>query len=115
MSGRAELSSTEASSTGPDGGRSARNSVVVAALTSTSRVSGVVRIMAVGAVLGPTHLGDAYQVTNTLPTLVWYGFLAGSVVPARKPYQTRFGSVFVTSSGTASSPAPWCQPSSSRC
>jgi putative peptidoglycan lipid II flippase len=56
--------------------------VVVAALTSTSRVSGVVRILAVGAVLGPTHLGDAYQVTNTLPNLVWYGFLAGSLVPA---------------------------------
>ena len=56
--------------------------MVVAALTSTSRVSGVVRILAVGAVLGPTHLGDAYQVTNTLPNLVWYGFLAGSLVPA---------------------------------
>ena len=68
--------------TSPDDGRSARNSVVVAAFTSTSRVSGVVRILVVGAVLGPTHLGDAYQVTNTLPNLVWYGFLAGSLVPA---------------------------------
>jgi putative peptidoglycan lipid II flippase len=69
-------------STAPDDGRSARNSVVVAAFTSTSRVSGVIRILVVGAVLGPTHLGDAYQVTNTLPNLVWYGFLAGSLVPA---------------------------------
>ena len=47
-----------------------------------SRVSGVVRVLVVGAVLGPTHLGDAYQVTNTLPNLIWYGFLAGSLVPA---------------------------------
>lgn len=68
--------------TQPDDGRSARNSVVVAVFTCASRISGVLRILVVGAVLGPTHLGDAYQVSNTLPNLVWYGFLAGSLVPA---------------------------------
>lgn len=65
-----------------DDGRSARASMVVAGCTALSRVSGVLRVLLVGAVLGPTHLGDAYQVTNTLPNLVWYGFLAGSLVPA---------------------------------
>ncbi len=33
----------------------------------------------VGAVLGPTVLGNAFQVTNSLPSLVYYGFLAGSL------------------------------------
>ena len=56
--------------------------MVVASCTALSRLSGVLRVLLVGAVLGPTHLGDAYQVTNTLPNLVWYGFLAGSLVPA---------------------------------
>ena len=65
---------------GPDDVRSARASVVVAAFTALSRASGLVRVLAVGAVLGPTHLGNAYQVSNTLPNLVWYGFLAGSLV-----------------------------------
>jgi putative peptidoglycan lipid II flippase len=68
--------------TASDDGRSARASMVVAGCTALSRVSGVLRVLLVGAVLGPTHLGDAYQVTNTLPNLVWYGFLAGSLVPA---------------------------------
>ena len=56
--------------------------MVVAGCTALSRLSGVIRVLLVGAVLGPTHLGDAYQVTNTLPNLIWYGFLAGSLVPA---------------------------------
>ena len=42
----------------------------------------MLRVLVIGAVLGPTHLGDTYQVTNTLPNLLWYGFLAGSLVPA---------------------------------
>ena len=35
-----------------------------------SRLTGVLRCRTVGAVLGPTLLGNAYQVTNTLPNLV---------------------------------------------
>jgi putative peptidoglycan lipid II flippase len=56
--------------------------VVVAGFTALSRVSGVARVLVVGAVLGATQLGNAYQVTNTLPNLVWYGFLAGSLLPS---------------------------------
>ncbi len=59
----------------------ARASVLVAGFTALSRLTGLLRVLLVGAVLGPTHLGNAYQVTNTLPNLVWYGFLAGSLVP----------------------------------
>jgi putative peptidoglycan lipid II flippase len=54
--------------------------VVVAAFTAVSRASGLVRVLVVGAVLGPTPLGNTYQVSNSLPNLVWYGFLAGSLV-----------------------------------
>jgi putative peptidoglycan lipid II flippase len=57
-----------------------RASVVVAAFTVLSRGTGLVRVLMVGAVLGPTALGNSYQLTNTLPNLIWYGFLAGSLV-----------------------------------
>jgi putative peptidoglycan lipid II flippase len=34
----------------------------------------------IGAVLGPTTFGNAFQITNSLPNLIYYGFLAGSLV-----------------------------------
>lgn len=58
----------------------AHDSLLVAAGTALSRTTGVVRVLMVGAVLGPTWLGNAYQVTNSLPNLIYYGFLAGSLV-----------------------------------
>jgi putative peptidoglycan lipid II flippase len=45
-----------------------------------SRVTGVARYAAIGAVLGPTFFGNTYQFTNSLPNLVYYGFLAGSLL-----------------------------------
>jgi putative peptidoglycan lipid II flippase len=57
----------------------AGDSITVAAWTIVSRVSGVARFAAIGAVLGPTFFGNAYQFTNSLPNLVYYGFLAGSM------------------------------------
>jgi putative peptidoglycan lipid II flippase len=59
----------------------ARDSSYVAAGTALARVTGVVRVVGVGAVLGPSYLGNAYLVTNALPNLIYYGFLAGSLVP----------------------------------
>jgi putative peptidoglycan lipid II flippase len=44
-----------------------------------SRATGVIRFAAIGAVLGPTFFGNTYQFTNSLPNLVYYGFLAGSL------------------------------------
>jgi putative peptidoglycan lipid II flippase len=57
----------------------AGDSITVAAWTIVSRVAGVAKYAAIGAVLGPTFFGNTYQFTNSLPNLVYYGFLAGSL------------------------------------
>jgi putative peptidoglycan lipid II flippase len=49
----------------------ARGSVAVAGWTAVSRASGFVRIAVVAAVLGPTYLGNIFQVTNNLPNLAY--------------------------------------------
>lgn len=43
-----------------------------------SRVTGLVRVVCVGAVLGPTFFANVYQSTNALPN-VFYEFLTGSL------------------------------------
>jgi murein biosynthesis integral membrane protein MurJ len=55
----------------------AGDSLTVAAWTALSRVTGLVRVAVVAAVLGPTYTGNTYQFTNSLPNLLYYGFLAG--------------------------------------
>ena len=57
----------------------AGDSLRIAAWTLVSRLTGVLRIAAIGAVLGPTLLGNTFQFTNSLPNLVYYGFLGGSL------------------------------------
>jgi putative peptidoglycan lipid II flippase len=57
----------------------AGDSITVAAWTIVSRVTGVARFAVIGAVLGATFFGNTYQFTNSLPNLVYYGFLAGSL------------------------------------
>jgi putative peptidoglycan lipid II flippase len=57
----------------------ARDSMTVAAWTIVSRATGVIRFAVIGAVLGPTFFGNTYQFTNSLPNLVYFGFLAGSL------------------------------------
>ncbi|MDP9387772.1 MAG: hypothetical protein M3Q48_07535 [Actinomycetota bacterium] len=57
----------------------AGNSVAVGAWTLVSRVTGVGKVVAIAAVLGPTYLGNTYQATNLLPNVVYFGFLAGSL------------------------------------
>mgnify|MGYP007112906898 CR=1 FL=1 len=54
--------------------------MTVAVWTTVSRVTGMARVIVIGAVLGPTFFGNAYQLTNVLPNLVFYGFLAGSLL-----------------------------------
>lgn len=56
------------------------DSMLVSAGTSLARLTGVVRVVIIGAVLGPTTFGNAFQITNSLPNLIYYGFLAGSLV-----------------------------------
>ncbi len=55
------------------------DSITVAGWTMVSRVTGVAKIVAIGAVLGPTFLGNTFQFTNSLPNLIYYGLLAGSL------------------------------------
>jgi putative peptidoglycan lipid II flippase len=57
----------------------ARDSMTVAAWTIVSRVTGVIKFVVIGAVLGPTFFGNTYQFTNSLPNLLYYGLLAGSL------------------------------------
>ncbi|QWZ09546.1 hypothetical protein KRR39_07280 [Nocardioides panacis] len=57
----------------------ARDSFVIGTFTFLSRATGVVRVVVLGAVLGPTFLGNTFQITNTLPNLIYFGFLAGSM------------------------------------
>jgi peptidoglycan biosynthesis protein MviN/MurJ (putative lipid II flippase) len=56
----------------------AGDSLTVAAWTVVSRITGLARFAVVGAVLGPTYTGNTYQFTNSLPNLVYYGFLGGT-------------------------------------
>ncbi|MDT4939137.1 MAG: putative peptidoglycan lipid flippase [Pseudonocardiales bacterium] len=57
----------------------ASDSIAVAAWTLVSRITGVAKIAAIGAVLGPTFLGNTFQLTNSLPNLIYFGLLAGSL------------------------------------
>lgn len=56
------------------------DSALVSGGTALARVTGVVRVVVISAVLGPTTSGNAFQIANSLPNLVYYGFLAGSLV-----------------------------------
>ena len=55
------------------------DSLSVAAWTMVSRLTGVLRGIAIAAVLGATYFANTYQFTNSLPNLVFYGLLAGSM------------------------------------
>ncbi|WP_427894849.1 murein biosynthesis integral membrane protein MurJ [Kribbella sp. GL6] len=61
------------------GSGTAKDTMTVGVWTALSRITGVVRVIVIGAVLGPTFLGNTYQLTNSLPNLIYYGFLAGSL------------------------------------
>jgi putative peptidoglycan lipid II flippase len=62
------------------GDTTSRDSLLVSAGTALARLTGVARVVVIGAVLGPTTFGNAFQVANSLPNLVYYGFLAGSLI-----------------------------------
>lgn len=67
----------------------ARDSVTVAGWTIVSRVTGVIKFAVIGAVLGPTFFGNTYQFTNSLPNLMFYGLLAGSLFSSLVPALVR--------------------------
>ena len=55
------------------------DSLSVATWTTISRVTGVLRGVVIAAVLGATYFANTYQFTNSLPNLIFYGLLAGSL------------------------------------
>lgn len=63
----------------PDIGEAANNSASVAIWTLASRITGLVRVVVLAAVLGPTFFGNIVQTTNLLPYTV-YNILAGSML-----------------------------------
>jgi putative peptidoglycan lipid II flippase len=63
--------------TTPEGAVS--DSLSVAVWTLVSRFTGVVRGITIAAVLGATYFANTFQFTNSLPDLVFYGLLAGSM------------------------------------
>lgn len=92
--GRTDVASPELMAGGsdlatPEGAVS--DSMSVAVWTIISRFTGVLRGVTVAAVLGATYFANTYQFTNSLPNLVFYGLLAGSLfssilVPALVPH-----------------------------
>jgi putative peptidoglycan lipid II flippase len=56
-----------------------RNTLSGSIWTVVSRLTGLGKVLAVGAVLGATYLGNTYQAINSLPNLVYYQLLAGSL------------------------------------
>src|SRR3954452_8637372 len=57
----------------------AHSSATVAAWTLVSRVTGLVRVVVIGAVLGPTFLANTFLATNTIPNLT-FAAVAGPVL-----------------------------------
>ncbi len=57
----------------------ARGSITVAAWTMISRITGLLRVVVIGAVLGPTFFANAFLSANSVPNLT-YTALAGPVL-----------------------------------
>lgn len=56
-----------------------RNSVVVSVWTLVSRVSGLLRVVVIGAVMGPTFFANIFQAGYVVPSIV-YSSIAGPVL-----------------------------------
>jgi peptidoglycan biosynthesis protein MviN/MurJ (putative lipid II flippase) len=57
----------------------ARNSATVAIWTLLSRATGLLRVVVIGAVLGPTYFANCFQSTNVVPNIV-FSLVAGPVL-----------------------------------
>lgn len=68
----------------------ARSTVAMTILTGISRVTGLARIVIVGAVIGDTFLGNTYQTTNTVPNILFELMAAGTFQAVLIPALVRF-------------------------
>ncbi|MGI8684919.1 MAG: lipid II flippase MurJ, partial [Acidimicrobiales bacterium] len=70
----------------PGGGGLGRAALTISGWNAVSRVTGFVRVLAVGAALGATFLGNTYQSANLVSTLTFEllaaGLLSAPLVPA---------------------------------
>ncbi|MDQ3901268.1 MAG: hypothetical protein M3319_12830 [Actinomycetota bacterium] len=57
----------------------ARNSAIVAGWTLVSRVTGLLRVVVIGAVLGPTYFANSFQAGYVVPSIV-FTVIAGPVL-----------------------------------
>jgi peptidoglycan biosynthesis protein MviN/MurJ (putative lipid II flippase) len=60
-------------------GTTARNSAIVAVCTLASRATGLLRVVVIGAVLGPTFFANAFQASYSVPNIV-FTLIAGPVL-----------------------------------
>ncbi|HZZ52233.1 MAG TPA: lipid II flippase MurJ [Pseudonocardia sp.] len=63
----------------PEQPDTARNSATVAIWTLLSRVTGLLRVVVVGAMLGATYFANSFQATNVVPNIV-FSLVAGPVL-----------------------------------
>lgn len=77
MTEEPSLTETPPITVGGDGQRLARSASTITLLTMLSRVTGLGRVVVVGAVLGDTFLGNTYQTTNTVPNILFELIAAG--------------------------------------
>jgi putative peptidoglycan lipid II flippase len=82
------------------GGRLRRAALWMAAGTTVSRVTGLLRIIALAYALGATHFADAYNLANTTPNMI-YDIVLGGVLAAT------FIPVFVDRLATRDERAAW--------
>jgi putative peptidoglycan lipid II flippase len=75
----AELSRRSVTARGASADALVANSVSGALWTAVSRLSGLAQTLTVGAILGATYLGNTYQSINSLPNIVYYQLLSGSL------------------------------------
>ncbi|MDV6011228.1 lipid II flippase MurJ [Haloechinothrix sp. LS1_15] len=57
----------------------ARDSATVAGWTLVSRITGLLRVLAIGAVLGPTYFANTFQAGYVVPNLI-YSLIAGQIL-----------------------------------
>ncbi len=75
----AELDDRDGASHASPSGTVLSNSFAGSVWTTVARGTGLFKTIVIGAVLGATYLGNTYQSVNSLPNLVFYQLLAGSL------------------------------------
>jgi putative peptidoglycan lipid II flippase len=80
---------TEAIPTPDEGPSVARSSAIMAAGSLVSRITGLMRTVAIGAALGAGFVGDSYNLSNNLPNMVYELLLGGVLGSVLVPFLTR--------------------------